>query len=86
MTVNLENEVVSTSYDSVNQLCIYVIERGRQRWTVSIPEKDLNTHGINKAARRIHLGQVLSQAMMGPPDEPPKVPSVVVKMVGEAAT
>lgn len=68
MTINLENEIVSTGYDPITRTCSYVIERGNRRWTVNIPEKDLNAHGSNKAVRRIQLGNVLTQAMTGKAD------------------
>jgi hypothetical protein len=66
--INLEREIVSTGYDTTKRACIYTVARDDRRWTVSIPLDDLNQHGVNSAARRKHLGNILDQAMNGPAD------------------
>lgn len=68
MTVNLETEVVATGYNAAEQTCLYTIERGGKRWTVSVPLKHLEAHGGNRAARRNHLANVLENAMQGAHD------------------
>lgn len=67
--INLETEVVSTSYNELTQECIYVVQKNGKQWTVRIPERDFNHHGPNNQKRREHLATVLELAMNGPEDE-----------------
>ncbi len=68
MTINPESEIVASRHDPVARVFHYTIERGGRRWTVAIPEDDLNRHKANKQARRNHLGNALNVAMMGKAD------------------
>lgn len=67
-TIHLENEIVATRHDPVTRTSFYTIERNGRRWTVGIPDDDLNRHKSNKAARRLHLAQTLNMAMQGKAD------------------
>lgn len=68
MTINLESEIVATQYDPVAQTCIYTVQRGDNRWTVTVPLHHLDAHKGNKAKRRAHVATVLENAMRGEPD------------------
>lgn len=67
-TVHLENEMVATRHDPQERKSHFTIERDGRRWTVAIPDDDLNRHKANKAARRMHVAQVLTMAMQGKAD------------------
>jgi hypothetical protein len=71
MTLSPETEIVSTRHDAVARVSYYTIERGGRRWTVAIPDDDLNKHGYKKGhemLRRNHLANVLTTAMAGKAD------------------
>jgi hypothetical protein len=68
MPLNLDTEIVATSYDPSTDSCAYTIERNGKRWTVQVPLAQLDACGANKQARRDYLGNVLLAAMDGPPD------------------
>jgi hypothetical protein len=68
MTINLDTEVVSSSYDVTAHMNTYTIKRDGRRWTVNIPDTALAIHGANHAARRTHLGNLLTDAMRGKAD------------------
>ncbi len=77
MTINPETEVVHTSFDPVTRSHSYTVEKHGKRWTVVIPDAELAQFGrivgaqagFNKARRRAYLGQRLTDAMQGEPDE-----------------
>jgi hypothetical protein len=75
MTIHLDSEVVATSFDPVTQTCSYTIQRGDDRWTVSVPLADLNKLGANKAAKHALIANKLNAAMLGAPDAPPAAPA-----------
>lgn len=74
MTINLETEVVASSFDGDTH--VYTIERGGQRWTVRVPDDDFQRFGPmmgaaganNRMARRRYLATILTNAMQGAPD------------------
>lgn len=68
MTINLDTEVVSSSYDIDAHMNIYTIKRDGRRWTVNIPDAAFAMHGASQAARRAHLGNLLTEAMRGKAD------------------
>jgi hypothetical protein len=76
MTINLEQEIVGSSYDPVERVHHYTIERNARRWTVKIPDAHLDQHGQimgasaaqNQANRRLHVARCLENAMRGPAD------------------
>jgi hypothetical protein len=67
-TIHLDTEIVATSFDKVRRVASYTIQRGDQRWTVSLPEADLNKHGANKKLRQTMVATALNNAMQGKPD------------------
>lgn len=67
-TINLDTEVVASSYDATAQTYSYTFERAGRRWTVTVPHAALAQHGPNVQARRNHLGNLLTEAMRGPAD------------------
>jgi hypothetical protein len=71
MTISPETEVVSTRHDAAARVSYYTIERSGRRWTVAIPDSDLDKHGYKKGheiLRRNHLANVLTMAMAGKAD------------------
>ena len=66
----LETEIVASSYDEKNRVCTYTIKRGDKRWTVEVPQAQLDAHTgpQHKQLKRNHLAAVLMQAMNGKPD------------------
>ena len=70
-TINLDTEIVATSYDPATRMNYYTIERGGRRWTASVHTDHLAVHKANKEARRRHVGNVLVEAMRGPSDTLP---------------
>ena len=77
MTINPETEIVASSWDPQTRAHSYTIERTGRRWTVVIPDDDLQRFGpvlgasaaVNKQNRRRHLAAVLENAMRGEPDD-----------------
>lgn len=67
MTIHLDSEVVATSFDPVTQTCTYTVQRGDDRWTVSVPLADL-TKLTNKPAKHALIANKLNAAMTGPAD------------------
>ena len=76
MTINLETEVVRSTYDPTFRTHQYVVERDGKRWTVTVADDDFETYGspigasaaIVQNARRRHLAACLERAMDGPAD------------------
>ena len=68
MTVSPETEIVSTRHDALARISYYTLERGGWRWTVAIPDGDLDRHKANRAARRNHLANTLTMATAGKAD------------------
>lgn len=78
MTIHLESEVVATAFDPQTRVHSYTVGRGGKRWTVAIPDTELEKFGpifgaqagTNKARRRMYLARRLETAMGGPEDKP----------------
>ena len=66
MTVHLENEIVSSRFDTERQMHSYTVMRGGRRWTVELPHAVLKA--LPPAARRAQLGRSLTVAMAGRAD------------------
>ncbi len=66
--LNLDNEIVATSFDPKTGDCTYTLARDGKRWTVTIHHTQLDQHGANIQKRREHLARALTAAMMGPAD------------------
>lgn len=71
----LENDVVSTKFDTQRQMNIYVVMKDGQQWTVEIPLSDLHPLAGNKAARRKMVETRLQGAMNGPSDDERSAPA-----------
>jgi hypothetical protein len=76
--INLETELVGSSYNPSTRVCTYTIERDGSRWTVGVPLQNLNAYKTanHKALRRQHVARVLHTAMQGAPNgnTPPETP------------
>jgi hypothetical protein len=68
MTISLETEIVATKYDVIAGVSHYTIERGGQRWTVSVPNAEWRKVSGGRQARRDFLGKTLENAMRGKAD------------------
>jgi hypothetical protein len=68
MTINLDTEIVSSSYDIDARMNTYTIRRDGRRWTVQIPDSAFAVHATNRQARAAHLGNLLTAAMRGKAD------------------
>lgn len=69
MTIALDSEVVTSRFDPKTRICSYTIQRGADRWTISLSLDELNKHKGNKQLRRNHIATALQNAMRGKPDE-----------------
>lgn len=69
MTINLETEVVASTFDPKTRQCAYTIKRNGKRWTVKLPIDDFAKQKT-KQAKRDHLARALQSAMNGNPDAP----------------
>lgn len=64
--INLDTEIVGSSFDKQDRAHSYTIERAGRRWTVRIHDNDFLPK--TKAQRRQHLTNALESAMRGPAD------------------
>lgn len=70
----VENDVVSTGFDAVRQVSIYVLRKNERQWTVEIPLSDVQSLMGNKQARRKLVESRLQGAMNGPSDDERSAP------------
>lgn len=76
MTINLDTEIVSSSFDKKKHTHTYTLERHGKRWTVTIPDTEVAQFGpimgaqagVNKNRRRNYLAAKLTDRMCGEPD------------------
>ena len=69
--INLDTQIVATSYDKLNRICTYTYQHSDgSRYTVSIPIDDLNKLRPNKANARNFVGKtILNHIQTNPPDK-----------------
>lgn len=76
MTINLETEVVSSSFDPINRVSTYTILRNDKRYTATVKLADLDKLGplsaATKVARRTFIANALNAALQGEPDKEPE--------------
>ena len=63
MTINIETEIVGSSYDPRTGTCSYTVRKDGKEVTVEIPVADLDRHGGNRRARQTHLANKLTEAL-----------------------
>lgn len=76
MAINLEDEIIASSYDALARTHSYTVARGARRWTVTVHDDDFQQYGAiagasaaqNQSNRRSHLARRLDDAMRGPAD------------------
>lgn len=68
MTIHLESQVVSSSFDSVTRIYSYTITRGARRWTVQITQDEFERQAPTKMQRRVLVAQRLEAATGAQPD------------------
>lgn len=72
-TINLDDQIVATSYDSKTNICTYTYQHtDGSRYTVPVHLYDLTRLGttpVNRDVRRRHLAQrILTHIQTNPPD------------------
>lgn len=69
--INLDTQIVATSYDPLTRICTYTYQHtDGSRYTVSIPIDQLNKMKPNKATARNFVGKaILGHIQTNPPDE-----------------
>jgi hypothetical protein len=72
--INLDDQIVATSYDAATRVCSYTYEHtDGSRYTVEVPIDHLHKIGTTPATeqvRRQHLAQkILSHIQTNPPDK-----------------
>lgn len=67
MTINLDTEVVGSTYDVSAHVSTYTVLRDGRRWTVTVPDVAF-AQCQNAASRRTLLGNLLTNAMRGKAD------------------
>lgn len=76
MTINLETEVVKSSFDPINRISTYTIQRDGKNYTAAVNLADLDKLGpagpATKAARRTFIANALNAALQGQPDKEPE--------------
>jgi hypothetical protein len=68
--INLDTQIVATSYDQLNRTCSYTYQHSDgSRYTVTIPIDDLNKFKPNKFNARNFVGKaILNHIQTNPPD------------------
>lgn len=65
--IDLEGELVRSSFDPKTRMCSYTFGRGGRQWTVRLHMDHFTP--MNKIERRQHLASLVENAMRGPDDE-----------------
>lgn len=66
--INLDSDVVSSTWNVKTQMNTYVVKQGARQWTVEIPQKLLTPFAGNKVMRRKTVTALLQNAVSGPAD------------------